>query len=286
MKKISNNKKYANEILDDVECYKMVLNGTLKKFPNGFWTKPWSYESAKSITQYMLKVKVGDDLTKLKGMNRKVLFSEMKLMGMVVNVYDGNSWEAISAAVNTGDKIYHPWELGGVPKGYWASVENVKKAIRWAVEEKVPHGFNIRTDFNVEYLNAVGLYSLLNSYSMHELLNLVYPNRYMPWEMVKVTSNFWADIDNKKKAITWLINKKLPKNFNVELDFSCKLLELVGLESLRGTNTLQELLDLAYPNKYTLTHIHSGIKDHWTFNSIRSVLKLIYKTEYNYNKRE
>jgi len=58
---------------------------------------------------------------------------------------------------------------------------------------------------------------LLNRYawtSLRKICNAVYPGIIQPWELrhYEVSDYFWNDIKNRKKAVKWLIHKKLKLN--------------------------------------------------------------------------
>ena len=76
------NSKYINEILDDVECYKLVLQGKIKRFPRGFWAKPWSLQSAREIIRYLLEERLHYSREDICKKLKKSTFEDNKLGGM------------------------------------------------------------------------------------------------------------------------------------------------------------------------------------------------------------
>lgn len=229
--------QYDKEVLDDIECYKAILDGRLKRFPTGMWEKPWSYESAKRITKYALDKYYKNDIDKLKRDITTQTFTDLKLYGMLVIVYEGSAWKALNSAYNKEDKvIINPWELKYTPKGFWDDKENIKNAIRWAVEDVAPKGFNIKTDFNVDYLKSVGLNILRNKYSLFTLIDIAYPNKYFPWEMTRLSDGYWDDIKNVKECL-YQFRKK-------ELDISCNNLNDSGFGRLYHNYSVDFLKEL------------------------------------------
>lgn len=246
----NNYKKYANEILDDIETYKMVLDGRLKQFPNGFWTKPWSEESAKNITKYLieerLKLKI-EDIPKV--MNRE-FFKDNKLYGMLQVVYDKYQFNVLEHVYTNKFK---PWELRVTPNGFWGDKENIRMAMVWLIEEKLKwNDEQIKKYYSVEILQSYGLGALIRVKGLYELINIAYPDRFKPWELNKLNKNYWDNKNNVIYAIKWLIEKKLRLSTREDIlkHYTVENITNNGLRSVIIRYSLFQSIDIAYPGVF------------------------------------
>ena len=277
-----NDEDYTANISQDIEQYKLILSGVKERFPKGFWQKAWSRDSAKEITKYILKVKLDGDVTRLKTVNKVEFFKEVKLNGMISAVYNFSYWDAIQDAICEDKNIVlYPWDVGFTPKGYWLNKDNVKRVLLYIIETKAPKDFNILLDFNASFLRKYNLTSLLVYYSIYDLIDIINPNTYLPWDASKVPREFWDEVDNVKRAMCWLVEEKLPKDFNVNLDFSIELLRIAGFGALLNFYKVQDLLNIAYPGKYISKNL---TRRYSTFKELRDVCIILYKTKYKSNK--
>lgn len=243
----SNYKKYANEILDDVETYKMVLNGTLRTFPRYFWTKPYSLESSAVITRYLFEERLKIKIEDIPNISIKKVLRDNKLGGMYMSIFNDSPNNLIN---NTYPYKFKPWEFNSVTYGYWEEKDNIKKAMRWLIEEKLKwNDYQIKEGYNSELLIKHGLGGLLKIYSLIELLDIAYPNRIKPWELKTTQRNYWSNKENVIKAIKWLIEEKLKLKTKEDIlrNYTKHNLDRYGLGTIIRKYTLFESINLAYP---------------------------------------
>lgn len=204
MAKYSNYKKYANEILDDIETYKMVLNGALKTFPRHFWTKPWSLESSAVITRYLLEERLKINIDDIPKVITTRFMTSNKLGGMTNIVFNGSTFNIIN---NAYPNKFNPWDLRNVPRGFWEKKENVAKAIRWLIEDKLKwKDKQIIERFNTEVLCENGLATLAYRGSLIDILNIAYPSRFKTWD-IGVRNGYWNEY-NISKIIRYTLETK------------------------------------------------------------------------------
>ena len=105
--------------------------------------------------------------------------------------------------------VYNLWEFGAVPRGYWDNKDNIIRAVKWLAEEK----YNIFEDdsrkLTTDIFNRYGLNSIITKYSIYDLLELVYPGEFKPWEASKPPRGYWKDMNHIIEAFKWLIEDRL-----------------------------------------------------------------------------
>ena len=277
--------KYANEILDDIECYKLVLNNKLSKFPKGFWAKPWSLQSAGIITRYLLEERLHytreDICKKLSGDT----FKQNKLTS-VLKLFNNNLYKTIN---NAYPDEFLPWELHKTSRGFWKSTENMVTAIKWVIEVKLENKEErVYAELNTELLNRLGLQNILRCYGIYEIVNIAYPNRFNPIKFKTVSNNYWENIENIKKAIRDLIADKLDNNRDrVCNEFDRNIIHSYGLSSLLSKYGIYELLNIAYPNEFKPWELKQVERNYWkSSDNIYKALKWILDTKFNGNKEK
>lgn len=196
---------YEN-INDDLELYKLILEGRLGKFPNGFWYKPWSIQSAIKITKYLIEDILKLDKEAIPKINRIVL-KEYKLLGMLKIVYNYNINEMIESAY---PNTYKPWEYNKVSPGYWDE-ETAKEATRWLIQKVSQFKkYDLCKLQSSDFLNN-GLKVPLDKiygYNVYKAIDALYPGKYMQWEFTHVPKYYWNQI-TAKAAVIWLVRDKL-----------------------------------------------------------------------------
>ena len=283
MKGLTDNRKYANEILDDVECYKLVLQGKLKTFPKRFWTKPWSLQSSALITRYLLEEILNYTRKDICEKVNTRTFIDNKLQGMIQTVFGKSIYSTIS---NAYPNEFQPWELSHTGRNYWKDPENIKKAVRWLVETKLD---NNRDRVCKEYCqdlavnNGISIASKIGAYT---ILDLAYPNEFKHWELNAYCRNYWQDKENVKKTIRELVHTKLNDNRDrICKEFSAKFLKDNRLSTLATYYKAYELLDLAYPNEFKPWELVQTSKNYWNnAKNVKEVLIWITNKEFNGDK--
>ena len=133
---------------------------------------------------------------------------------------------------------FQPWE-GTVSNKYWKKKENVIKAVKWLVEEKLGNSRErVKEEFSLRLIRETGTIGMLRYkdkgvMNIHELIELAYPGQYYPWELKKVESGFWKKEENIIKAIMYLYEEVFDNNLDVLLNnITLRLLKNLGLTGL------------------------------------------------------
>lgn len=243
--------KINTDFLSPVEVYKLVLDGRLKIFPPYFWEKPDSLESAAKITRYLIEdiLKWTDDDIKQKLVYK--IFAKYKLRGMIDRVFGGSTFKAINNAYPNRFKI---WEFQQVPKGFWND-ETICEALQWILEKHPEIQITDLTykDIHNYGTNAMYQYMMKEKKNLYYYVNLIFPNKYQEWEFYRVSNKFWANKENRVRAIKWLVEDRLGIDINnaeekmVKLeDFKSNKLE--GLIAWHYNGSVYLALKEAYPN--------------------------------------
>lgn len=125
----------------------VFLEWELHNCPINFWNR----EKAIEAVEWMLEIKLKwTDEEIIKKFNKETfLRPDINLGGMLKHVFNNSSFEAINAAY---PGKFLEWQFSRVPKEFWNSNENIKKAIKWLCE-KFPVGYKISSkDFKANGL--------------------------------------------------------------------------------------------------------------------------------------
>ena len=251
-----NAKKFSKEELykmDAIEIYKLVLEGKhLKRFPNGFWTKPDALDNAGKCLRYLIEdvLKLSDE--ELKKELSLSFLKENKLNGMLSCCFNNSPYNAIN---NAYPNKFKEWEFNSVCMNYWND-ETAKDAIKWLIEDKLKlTEEELKETLSQDLFFKNGLSGLLMKKfngSPVKAINHAYKNKYKPWEFKTVGHKYWNN-ETLIMAIKWLIEDKLKLSDNeLKEQLSVKLFKDNGLISLLNytNNSPYDAINLAYPNKF------------------------------------
>ncbi|HEY8889351.1 MAG TPA: DUF4046 domain-containing protein [Clostridium sp.] len=204
--------------LDDIGIYELLLQGRIPNFPSGFWANR-SVEESKDVAIKLLKYLI-DERLKFNKEDVKREISKMFLTKYKLHTASklfGRS--AIRYITCTYPEVeYMPWQFkhDKVPQNYWTQEENRIGALKYVFEVELKWGIDdIKENLNWEILKKQGLLTLWSYYpSIHHICDAVYPGMIKDWEFrhSEVSDYFWHDIKNRKKAVKWLVHKKLKLN--------------------------------------------------------------------------
>ena len=236
---------FEGKALEDLEIYKELLDGKIERFPKGFWDKTWTYKSTAYITRYLIEEILGIDKTQnIPKIVRQEDFREYKLYGMLQTVFHGSYIEAIQ---NAYPEIFKEWEFKNLPITYW-NEDNIIKATKWLIEVRLGYkrDKDIVDNISANVFSSNGLRYLIKNYSLYELINKAYPDKFKSWQF-RHSPIRWND-DIAVTAIKWLVETKL-KCETLE-DIKIKLTE----QSIRNYNmggilslySIKELINMAY----------------------------------------
>lgn len=92
--------KYSNNLyeLPDIEVYQLVLSGSLRAFPHGFWEGIPGYKTAINIIKHLFNDILKWSIEDIKEKLNRELFEEYKLISMISYVFDDSIYIAIGEA--------------------------------------------------------------------------------------------------------------------------------------------------------------------------------------------
>lgn len=283
-------RNFTNEILDDVRCYELVLDRSIKQFPQHFWDKTYSLKSAKEITKYLIEDKLKYKLDEIPKKVNKKTFEDNKLGGMLVTLFKNRVFDAIENAYPNKFKRFQFTVSGN----YWTE-ENIKEAVNWVIMEKLDNDLeNLPKRISTELLVNCGLGSVVSKYSIQELIDLVLPKKYKYWEFQQVPNGFWNNENNVKEAVKWVVEDKLENSDNrVYNEFTVTYLRSLGLYTLVKRYPIYRLLELTYPKRFKNENFVNAdiVKDmrticlrsggaYWNEETIKSKLSEICEKEF------
>ena len=160
---------------------------------------------------------------------------------------------------------YHPWELPCTTPNFFEKKENVVKAVRWMVEEKLKYPIpdltipeiwrqQIAIKITKETFSQYGLREIMANYKSPEpVLRMVYPDKFLPWSFQNKTK--WQGEAGKKlaaQATRWFVEEYLklrPTSRELTWDMFRKngLNGMISSRSLGFNSSPRAALRNAYP---------------------------------------
>lgn len=239
--------------LSSVEIYKLVLDGTLHRFPSGYWSSPLNLQYARDCTKYLIEEKLKLDDAMLKEKMSQLFFKKNKLGGMLSIVFGSSPFSAID---NAYPNRFKPWEFENVPNDFW-TVESGIEATKWLLKDKLNYSDNeIIQHLSYALFKKHGLSGMIHHCfdgSPFLAINNAYPDRFKPWQFQQVSANFWTR-ENAALATKWLFEEKLcvPRESICEIA-SQKLFNahsLGGMLMVVFNGSPYEAINNAYPNEF------------------------------------
>ncbi len=131
---------FDNDLFAAIECaypgvYQRKNFKALKKYivKDGSLVECWNEEKAKEAIIYLIEEKLKWSKEEVaKNLTRKV-FRENGLGSMFNTVFNNSTFAALECVY---PKVYKPWLLKQIPKGYWDE-DTAKEAVIWLVEEQL-----------------------------------------------------------------------------------------------------------------------------------------------------
>lgn len=124
-------------------------------------------------------------------------------------------YNSVSKALGEAYPHLRPWEIGKVPFDFWTT-ETTAEAIRWMVAKKGWEAAELPAKVRSKELNRktfseFGLATLFEkkfSKSIYRAISAAWPERFEPWELGKVASEYWESNDNIYQASVWIAEKE------------------------------------------------------------------------------
>jgi len=170
--------------------------------PNNYW----DMDKAIKATKWLIQTKLNWTEEDVKNNLDKQVFIDNDLYGMIQRCFNSSPYLAINTAYPTR---YNPWDLNKSPFGF-NSLESGANATKWLIEEKLAFTENdIREKLSATTFKNNGLNMFVEKFSVYELVNSTYPDKYMPWELKAYsTIGFWNKV-TATEATRWLVETKL-----------------------------------------------------------------------------
>ena len=250
-------------LLDEVEVYKMVLQGDLNRFPHRFWIE----SDSRKIVKYLIEEVLHMTDDEIKTQVTYSFFKKYRLGGMANSIYGCKVYDIINHAY---PNRFKPWEMKNSPMNTW-NRETAIEATKWMIEEKLQWNEEDIKDKLTKHTfidhGLIGMVSIIYKNSIYDIINDVYPNKFKPWEMKNSPSNTW-DKETAIKATKWMIEEKLKWN---EEDIKDKISKHVfkdcGLRGMLMTiyneSTFNAINDV-YPGRFKKWELRSSTVGKWT----------------------
>lgn len=197
------------KMLNKVDVYLEVLNGDRSTFPDNF-VRSLTDNELRDILQYYRSLCEADGVLELDMIKTSVM-KNYKIASFVQYL----SKVKISELLYDGK--YLPWELNICPPNYWETIGNIDLARNWLINKLINENeiSNIDDIVNLKshrYFKKYGLDGLLYSkYSatVFNFWNEYFNGRYKEWEYAQTKRNYWTSVENRRKALKYLIEEKL-----------------------------------------------------------------------------
>lgn len=157
--------------MTDIEIYTLILNGTLKSYPTGFWDGVDGLVKAKKILKHVIEDILDWSLEDIKAKAKITIVDEFKLQSMITNVFDGSIYIAIG--------------------------ETFPELKDWADNEYRIHEYSRYTDDElIEILleKAIQLNRLPKGVDMRNPSSMIYTRRFGSWEKTLIKAGLIEDI--------------------------------------------------------------------------------------------
>jgi len=264
--------------------YKMVLDGVIPRFPNGFWSMPLNNVYAARCTRYLIEVVLKLNRQQVCDNISVTVIKKYKLASMLSTL----GLSVFDVLENAYPGEFKPWELNFV-SNYWTK-ENYMLAIDWLINEKLGWTLeDVKNNMSVKVIRDNKLGSPLLMY-YNESLSAMLVDYYgeeklKPWELKKtyVPNNYWND-KTVKYAMTWLFKEKLKWSIEEVKDNFCgEVLDDNGLGTVRNTHingSLYNAVRMVYGNEIMPWELKKITNDFWGVRS-NEIMALKYVRDMN-----
>ena len=231
----------------------------------------WNLKTAKEATIWLIEEKLkwnDDDIKEKLSAN---IFEKNSLGGMLVILFNDNSYFAIE---NAYPGKFKPWELSGTPKYFW-NLKTASDATRWLIEEKLKWSdddIKNKLSKNTFRKNSLGgMLAVLFNDSPYRAIENAYPGKFKPWELPSVPKKIW-NVETAREATIWLIEEKLKwsdddikKKLSANTFIKNSLTSIISL--FNGSPYLA--IENAYPGKFKPWEVARVSKNFWNMETAR-----------------
>jgi hypothetical protein len=231
-----NNLKVDLTNLDDIEIYKLLLQGRISNFPCGFWADI-SSEEAKGVAIKLLRYLIDERLKFSKqDVKREVSkrFLTKYKLHTASKLFGRSAIRYILCAYPEAQ--YQPWQFmhDKVPQCYWTQEKNRISALKYIFEVEMQWNIeDVKEKLSWSILEQNGLVTLRSYYpSLFKIFKAVYKIDIGPWEITnsEVPDGTWENVSNRINAVKWLIFRVKVQNEQIDR----KTFARYGLSMLLG----------------------------------------------------
>lgn len=138
----------------------------LGQIPKGFWD---NQHNIKSAVRWIVEVKLDNNEDRVYEELNRALLEQYKMQDLATNIA-----EALDMVY---PNRFKPWKFKCNPKNYFDNDDNLKRAIKWVVENILESkDSRVENEFTAELLIEEGI--RIKRRTVQEVLDLVYPGQY------------------------------------------------------------------------------------------------------------
>ena len=242
-----------------------------KNFPHGTWNCDEKYENAKNVTKTLIEKVLKWSDTDIKEKLSANTFRKYSLTGMFIILFNASPYLAID---NAYPGKFKQWDLPSVSKKFW-NMETAREATIWLIEEKLKwsdEDVKEKLSANTFIKNSLtSIISLFNG-SPYLAIENAYPGKFKPWEVARVSKNFW-NMETAREATIWLIEEKLKwSDDDIRHRLSKSIFRknsLGGMLAVLFNDSPYRAIENAYPGKFKPWELPSVPKKIWNVETAR-----------------
>lgn len=247
-----NNMKSNPLGMTEIEVYKKILTGELKRFPYGFWQGEDGKKNSIEVMRYLIEDVLKWSKEDVKKNLIVLTFKKYKLAGMLKSLYDQSPYLAIES-LYPGE--FKPYSLKNAPKDYWNN-NTVKEAIETLMcEMELTKEIFVSTVTKQMLVDndLGGLLDYCNN-SPYTALKIAFGDTFNPWDMVSAPNGYWTR-HTAISSIKKLIEEDLKwSEDDIKNNISKSIFQqhnLSGMLNVVFGDSPYEALEAAYPGKFS-----------------------------------
>jgi len=212
----------------------------------------WTKEMAVSATKWLLEEKLGRREDVVVGGLNASMFEDHGLLSMLVSRYKYSPYAAIQEAY---PDMYHPWECGMVPQGFWTE-ETGRQAMEWLIKDVLKWNIDdVKNKLDsklFEKHNLSGMLQTVYGGSPYQAVKTVFGDGLKPWELKCAPMGTW-NLETARAAVVWLVEERLKwSKDEAKRDLKYGHIKDNGLLTLLSVyykNSIRNMLEDVYPTQ-------------------------------------
>ncbi|OPL12640.1 MAG: hypothetical protein AVO34_06805 [Firmicutes bacterium ML8_F2] len=121
-----------------LDIYKLILQGDMGRFPYGIWKEDSIKKECVDVIRYFVENILQCDQEEIPQKATFSQFRKYRLYGMIKNVFNQSTYEAIDAAY---PGRFKRWEFGNYSRHNWTK-DSAANAVKWLIQEKLGWSFD------------------------------------------------------------------------------------------------------------------------------------------------